>query len=872
MTSDNFIASGDEYFDALRAEVAQRPTDTTNFQERAVALKLWACTLQQLGADLKEFLEVDAVLSSPERDIVDFKDDAGGNQTSCDAVDRGFAILESILERAGFELPAEIPQCVTADTSGNTGGAGWPTYHGDIHHTGHTNEQGPTAGSFQWKFPISLGWKARPAVIDNTVYVASPGLRVMLYCLDKGSGDIRWKAARIPRTIGDQLYHTPSIASTPVVVGDEVVVREIGSRGSDGWARNLVLLDKNTGAFRRNVEACHIDYRAGYAQFAANERHIVYPSGKHDIEQTPPYGAALDTVVCKDFESGDELWSFFVGPMFGKPMLTPESVFVGTLHGDVFCLKVDGGWSHHRRERIRWYFKCDGAVNTTPVLSGQHVFFGSNDGNVYCLESTTGAFVWKWGPDRGESNAFRLYSSPLLRDGRLYVGSADGWVYCLSADSGALIWEYQVGEWVRSAPVFFEDTLIFASLDGTLHSLRDMGNEAELVWSTKICNHHIFSDLVECDGAVYVTSSDLYIHCVDAVGGKALWKRSLIESVEIEGVRIQTDQISGGAYYQSKPTASGNRAYIGTPSGFVHAIDESNGKEKWRFECGAAVSASPMLYEERIYFGQQGGEDWFYCLDSGTGELVWKQSIGWVWGSANAAQGRIFVPGIDGHINCLDAASGAILWRYRTSKSTCTEPVIDGDTVYFGGWDHYLYAFDLASGRLKWKFHVDGGCDSGTAIAKDGRIYLPSGGSNCFRCLDGQTGGILWEFCREKTNFNATPAFDGEHVYLSISRGRGLGGVWTYPTICCLDAKNGLLLWEHEGGGLTGPVVAGDSVYFGSTASPFFYCVDRNPAADGSAKLKWQFYLTNKMEESTPAIINGKALVLCDDGYLYAVT
>ena len=170
-----------------------------------------------------------------------------------------------------------------------------------------------------------------------------------------------------------------------------------------------------------------------------------------------------------------------------------------------------------------------------------------------------------------------------------------------------------------------------------------------------------------------------------------------------------------------------------------------------------------------------------------------------------------------------------------------------------------------------WKFHVDGACDSGAAIAKDGLIYLPSGGSDCFRCLDGKTGSVIWEFHRGKTNFNATPAFDGEHVYISINQGTGLCGVWVTSSICCLDAKTGKLLWEHEGGGLPAPVVAGDSVYFGSSESPFFQCVDRYPGPGGKAQIKWKFNLMGRMWETAPVIINGLALVLSDNGYLYAI-
>jgi len=863
------IPCSDIYLDALRVDVIQHPTNAQNFRERAVALKLWAATLQQLGVNLKPYLAVEAIIAAHRFHVYGYVTDP--DQEYLTAIDQGFAILESLLAAHGFVLPVDF-SISSSSQPGQTFATDndWPGYQRDMHHTGCTTAQGPTEGKCVWKFPISLGWRARPLIQDDYVYVASPGMRVSFYKLDKRTGRVIWKCRRAVGVVDDQLYHTPCIASTPVLVGNDILVREVGSRGNTGWSRHFVFIDQESGQETRIEEACHIDYRAGYAPFAADEKRIVYPVGIHDIEQSPPQASALDTIRCKDYSTGEVLWEFFVGTMFGEPVMTADTVFVGTLHGDVFGLKLEGTWPRQRRDRIRWYFKCAGAVNTPIVVAGNFVFVASNDGHIYALDKDSGQLFWKWHPGRIETRAFRLFSVPVVRAGRLYVGSADGYFYCLDVASGQLIWAFEIGEWLRAAPVVVGETIVLAAIDGTLYRLVDKGTYAEVLWRQKISTHHLLSDLVESDGSIYVAASDLYLYCIDTQG-TVQWKHSLIESVPSGDVRVLTDQIAGGSYYTGKPTAVGNRAFIGTPSGFVHALDETTGEERWRFECGAAVSAAPMFYKGRIYFGQQGGEDWYYCLDASTGQLVWKQTIGWVWGSANVAQDRVFVPGIDGFANCLDANSGAILWRYRTSRSTCSEPTIDGDMVYFGGWDHYFYAFHTLTGQLLWKFHVDGACDSGTAVAQRGRIYLPSGDSDCFRCLDGKTGDVIWEFHRDKTNFNATPAFDGEYVYISINQGTGLCGVWIYSTICCLDAKTGKLIWEHEGGGIPGSVIAGDSVYFGSSESPFLYCVDKWPGPDGKARVKWRFNLTGRMWETTSAISNGKALVLSDNRYLCAI-
>ena len=354
--------------------------------------------------------------------------------------------------------------------------------------------------------------------------------------------------------------------------------------------------------------------------------------------------------------------------------------------------------------------------------------------------------------------------------------------------------------------------------------------------------------------------------------GTLQWTKSLIGSfINDRGDRIFTDEIAGGARYMSKPTAVDDVLYFGTPIRFVYAVDTKTGKELWKFEAGASLTGAPVYNKGKIYFGVHSGEDEFYCLDAKTGEVIWTQDIGWVWGSPNVKGGMVFISGIDGNVQGLDAETGHIIWRHKLDRSICSEPAIDGDQVFFGSWDHYLYGIDQKSGSVNWKFHLSGGTDSGVQIAKDGVIYLPIGGPR-FRALDAKTGTVLWEFTEQGTNFNVTPAYHNGRVYASNWHGIGLGGICTVSNMYSMDAKTGKPLWSGYGGGLSGPVIGknGD-VYVASVSDPFFYCYDREGNADGTAKIKWMYKMGNKVEESTPALYNGKAFIMSSDGYIHAV-
>ena len=298
-------------------------------------------------------------------------------------------------------------------------------------------------------------------------------------------------------------------------------------------------------------------------------------------------------------------------------------------------------------------------------------------------------------------------------------------------------------------------------------------------WSKVISTHPIYADLVSAEDRLLISDSNLMLYCLSA-DGRTRWEKSTLNAfVDPTGQRIFTDELSGGTYYQSKPTAHRGKIFFGTPSGFLYAADAQTGEPIWKFEMGAAISAGLARADGRILAGQQGGERFFYCVDAEDGALIWKQTLpgGWVWGSAMVYDGLVYVPTVNGYAVCLDAKTGHIVWMFPTAQSIPAEPAIDGDLVYFGSWSRSIYAFNKKTGGIVWKTNGIA-LDSGTLIAFDGKVYLPHH-SNIFKYLDGKTGDVLNEGNtndEEKgafSDFNATPAFHGGRAFFLVTRRHG---------------------------------------------------------------------------------------------------
>src|SRR6185503_7433448 len=66
--------------------------------------------------------------------------------------------------------------------------------------------------------------------------------------------------------------------------------------------------------------------------------------------------------------------------------------------------------------------------------------------------------------------------------------------------------------------------------------------------------------------------------------------------------------------------------------------------------------------------------------------------------------GTIYFGSSDRNLYAVDAATGALKWKYQTGDVVHASPAIADGMVFIGSWDSYMYALDAASGALNWRF------------------------------------------------------------------------------------------------------------------------------------------------------------------------
>jgi outer membrane protein assembly factor BamB len=160
-------------------------------------------------------------------------------------------------------------------------------------------------------------------------------------------------------------------------------------------------------------------------------------------------------------------------------------------------------------------------------------------------------------------------------------------------------------------------------------------------------------------------------------------------------------------------------------------------------------------------------------------------------------------------VTCLDRDTGKMLWQREAFKGSgellhiknshaSETPVVDQDHVYayFGNVGLVCYDHEgKEQWRKKWpvyKTAMDWGMAASPAVA-DGKLYVVNDNENhsFLTCLDGRTGGQLWEVQREEKSNWATP-FIWRHDNRTEIVTAGQQRVRSYDL-------NGKLLWELKG-------------------------------------------------------------------------
>ena len=318
--------------------------------------------------------------------------------------------------------------------------------------------------------------------------------------------------------------------------------------------------------------------------------------------------------------------------------------------------------------RVRWRFRTEEEVRSTPSATNDLLLVGSYDNNLYALELQTGKWRWQFATEGG------ICGAPAVWKNSVFVGSEDFNLYALSGGDGKPLWQYRTWNHVRSSPRVYDDRLYVGSDDGHLHAVDP--RTGRLLWRYRTFRE-VQSSAAYAGGVLFFGSNDEYLYAVDAVTGERKWS-----------YRSQSAIISS-------PTVVGNYVYFGSKDFSVYCLEAKSGWLAWCERTDKFVISSPCVAGDRLYIGSTDG--YLYCMNRKTGATIWKFNAGnQVSSSPVVVDGAVYFGGVDGGVYCLDANEGKLRWRFQTGDRVPGSPLVRDGVVYIGSTDGWVYALDAA--------------------------------------------------------------------------------------------------------------------------------------------------------------------------------
>lgn len=229
------------------------------------------------------------------------------------------------------------------------------------------------------------------------------------------------------------------------------------------------------------------------------------------------------------------------------------------------------------------------------------------------------------------------------------------------------------------------------------------------------------------------------------------------------------------------PVVAGKTLFVASPlADTVTAYHTETGTEKWRFTADGPCRFSPLAWDDRLFVVSDDGH--LYCLDSASGRLLWKFRGG----------------PTDRHL--LGNGRLISMWPARGG------PVVADGTVYFaaGIWPFmgvFIHALDARTGKVRWTNDGDGStfmkqphnADAFGAVAPQGNLLvvgdflLVSGGRSVPACYDRHTGKLLHYLLAEnsKSGGGSEVAAGGDLFYcggvtFNLKTGKKVGAADTH--------------------------------------------------------------------------------------------
>lgn len=276
----------------------------------------------------------------------------------------------------------------------------------------------------------------------------------------------------------------------------------------------------------------------------------------------------------------------------------------------------------------------------------------------------------------------------------------------------------------------------------------------------------------------------------------------------------------GDKFHQMTPAISGDSIYAASVDGAVSSFNVETGSKLWSVDLDVTLLAGVGAGISNLAVATQSGV--IICLDATTGAELWRKQVSSEVVAAPQLNNQIVVAQlINGQIVALDLQSGVQRWVYdslapRLTLRGTSAPIVAADVTLAGLDNGKFVALDNESGSVLWEQNVSlaqGRSELERMTDVDGRpllfenvVYIAGFQGNLV-AINPFNAQTLW--AKKMSSYHSLAAGFG-NIYVSESIGH----------VQALDARSAASVWRQdqlENRQITAPAVIGNAVAVGDS-------------------------------------------------------
>jgi outer membrane protein assembly factor BamB len=272
--------------------------------------------------------------------------------------------------------------------------------------------------------------------------------------------------------------------------------------------------------------------------------------------------------------------------------------------------------------------------------------------------------------------------------------------------------------------------------------------------------------LLRVEGKLYFSTDRGFVYCLEEAGRKILWT------------------YAAGAALGCPPAVGDRVVAVWDQDNGVHGIG-LDGNLLWKTRLPEPIASDLCPARDRFYVGTKAGH--LYAMDAATGDVLWAfKTEGAVEAACAVWRDSIVLASVDGGIYFL-SLQGRLSQRVEAGAAVRMTPLVDGDRLYFGTDDGRYNCLDLRTHRRKWRMRTDGKVLS-PSVADAQRVYFTASNTVLY-ALDKSDGDIYWwAILPSRSPFRPELAA-GKILAASLS-----------PVLICLDRRSGQEAGRYDSG------------------------------------------------------------------------